>query len=88
MLRQFGVEMKTAPQPAQQPRYRIVKVVEDGAYLRFQVEVFTSHWACDDDVWLPAEQGDGYRTLEGAERRVQELLNPAPKISREVVATY
>jgi hypothetical protein len=83
--RMFGVEERDR---GPWPKFRITKVVEEGLYVRYQIEEWTTHYACGGYLWLPAEQGSGYRTLEGAERRVQELLNPPPKVSRTTVSTF
>lgn len=83
MLRQFGVEMRTE-HSEQRPRYRIVQEVE-GLAVRYIVEEWTTHYACDGWLWLGVDNPCVFRTEQGARSRVGELLTPRPRIERTVI---
>lgn len=70
-------------------QFRIVRTDRDGVTVGFTIEEWTTHYACNNPLWLPVDRHDFkcfHKTMEEANTEFAKLFVPAPVVTRTIVA--
>jgi hypothetical protein len=71
------------------PKYRIVKEEWPSGKVKYWIEEWTSHYACEENIWLtvafPGFIPNSFDTLEEARKMLDSLLLPVPEPITTVV---